>query len=63
MVSDAMVKMIFLSMPVFPGYFPFRKGSFAIFFTVKHIFHKIKLWLATAGRIGKERDGFEYEKD
>jgi len=62
-VSDAMLKFIFLSMPVSRRYFPLRKGSFLIFFTVKYIFHKIKLWLATAGRLGKERNGFEYEKN
>ena len=38
--------MVFLSMPVPGEFFPLRKGSFLIFFTVKHIFHKIKLWLA-----------------
>lgn len=47
-VSDAMVKIVFLSVPVFGGFFPLRKGSFQIFFTVKHIFFKIKLWLAEA---------------
>jgi hypothetical protein len=58
-----MVKMVFLSVPVSRGDFPLRKGSFSIFFTVKHIFHKIKLWQATAGRIGKERNGYQDEKD
>jgi len=41
-----MVKMVFLSVPVSCGYFPLRKGSLQIFFTVKQNFHKIKLWLA-----------------
>jgi hypothetical protein len=63
MVSDAMVKLIFLSMPVCPGYFPLRKGSFPIFFTVKQIFHKIKLWLAQPAASKTERNGIEYEKD
>jgi len=58
-----MMKVVFLSMPISGGYFPLRKGSFPIFFTVKQIFHKIKLWLATAGHVAKERNDLKYEKD
>jgi hypothetical protein len=54
MVSEGMAKIVFLSMCVSGGYFPLRKGSFRIFFTVKHIFHKIKLWLGEpANRVRK----------
>jgi hypothetical protein len=58
-----MVKLIFLSMPVSLGYFPLRKDSFRLFFTVKQFFHKIKLWLAQPAASKRERNGFEYEKD
>ena len=44
MVADAMVKIVFLLVPVSRGYFPLRKASLRLFFTVKHIFLKIKLW-------------------
>ena len=43
MVSDAMAKIVFLPMPVSGGFFPLRKVSFQLFFTVKQIFLKIKL--------------------
>jgi hypothetical protein len=46
MVSDGMVKIVFLSVPVSGRLFPLRKGNPAALFTVKHIFLKIKLWLA-----------------
>jgi len=49
-------------MPVYREYFPLRKGSFWIFFTVKHIFHKIKLWPAQTGRVWKKGKDFGYEK-
>ena len=44
MVSDAMMKIVFLPVPVSNGFFPLRKVSFRLFFTVKYIFLKIKLW-------------------
>jgi uncharacterized membrane protein YuzA (DUF378 family) len=44
MVSDAIAKIVFLPVPVSGGFFPLRKVSFRRFFTVKHIFFKIKLW-------------------
>jgi hypothetical protein len=43
MVSDAMAKIVFLSVPVSRGVFPLKKVSFPLFFTVKHVFIKIKL--------------------
>ena len=46
MVSDAMSKFVFLSMPVSGRIFSARgKATFPLFFTVKQIFLKIKLWL------------------
>lgn len=45
MVSEPMLKFVFLSMPVSSAIFRLGKGIFPIFFTVKHIFLKIKLWL------------------
>ena len=62
MVSDAMAKIVFLSVPVSGGFFPLRKGSFRLFFTVKHIFLKIKLWPARIGHSRKERKGSNMKK-
>jgi hypothetical protein len=45
MVSDAILKFVFLSVPVSPAFFPLEKGSLPLFFTVKQFFLKIKLWL------------------
>lgn len=45
MVSDAMLKFVFLSIPIYRAFFPLKKGSLPLFFTVKHVFPKIKLWL------------------
>jgi len=39
--------LVFLSVLVSRRFFPARKGSLQIFFTVKQIFFKIKLWAAT----------------
>jgi hypothetical protein len=51
-----MVKIVFLSVPVSGGYFPLRKGTCPAFFTVKHIFSRIKLWLVEpANREAKRR--------
>jgi len=44
MVSDAIRKIVFLSVPVSVASFPFRKDIFYRFFTVKHIFPNIKSW-------------------
>jgi len=38
-----MAKFVFLPVPVPQGFFPLRKLSFQLFFTVKHIFLKIKV--------------------
>jgi len=38
-----MTKIVFLPVPVSGGFFPFRKVSFQLYFTVKHLFLKIKL--------------------
>jgi uncharacterized membrane protein YuzA (DUF378 family) len=43
-VSDAIIEIVFLSVPVCGRSFLLKKGSSPIFFTVKHIFFKIKLW-------------------
>jgi hypothetical protein len=60
MVSDAMAKIVFLSVPVSGGAFPLRKVSFRVFFTVKHIFSKIKLCrMKSALRSGKESSNYE----
>ena len=57
MVSDAMLKFVFLSMPISPAFFPLKKGSLPLFFTVKQIFPKIKVWLT------KRKGSFQHEKD
>jgi hypothetical protein len=44
MVSDAIRKIVFLSVPVSVGSFPLRKDIFYGFFTVKQIFPNIKWW-------------------
>jgi hypothetical protein len=41
-----MEKLVFLPRPVPAGNFPLGKAAFPIFFTVKHIFLKIKSWPA-----------------
>jgi hypothetical protein len=38
-------------MPVPAGFFPLGKPNFLVFFTVKHVFLKIKWWPARAGPI------------
>jgi uncharacterized membrane protein YuzA (DUF378 family) len=49
-----MTKIVFLPVPVSGGFFPLRKASFPLFFTVKHLFFKIKLWPIEIGtRRGK----------
>ena len=62
MVSDAMAKIVFLPAPVSGGFFPLRKVSFALFFTVKQIFFKIKLWPKEFGTREVERKRSNYEK-
>jgi hypothetical protein len=62
MVSDAMVKIVFLSVSVFGGFFPFRKVSFQLFFTVQQIFLKIKLWPKEIGTREVERKRSKHEK-
>jgi uncharacterized membrane protein YuzA (DUF378 family) len=61
MVSDAMAKIVFLSVPVFGGVFPVRKVSFWLFFTVKYIFLKIKLWPKESA-LEKEKEAFKIMK-
>jgi hypothetical protein len=62
MVSDAMVKTVFLSGPVPAGFFPLRKDNSPIFFTVKHFFSKIKSWPDRAGPIERGKDSFQHEE-
>jgi hypothetical protein len=50
-----MAKIVFLPVPVSGGVFPLRKVSFRIFFTVKHIVFKIKLWPKEIGTGEVER--------
>ena len=50
MVSDSMAIIVFLSLPVPGVFFPLGKSNFPIFFTVKHIFFKIKSWPKRVGR-------------
>jgi uncharacterized protein len=62
MVSDAMVKTVFLLLPV-PGVsFPLRKGNLAIFFTVKHFFSKIKSWPGRDGPIERGKEVLNMKK-
>ena len=53
MVSDGMVKIVFLSVPVCGRFFQLRKGTSQAFFTVKQIFLKIKeKWTeSTTGKV------------
>ena len=62
MVSDAMAKIVFLSVPVCRGVFPLRKGSFRLFFTVKQIFLKIKLWPEKPATREAKRKRFNMKK-
>jgi len=62
MVSDAMVKIVFLSLPVPGGFFPLGKSNLPIFFTVKHFFFKIKSWPDRAGPPRKKEEGFQHEE-
>jgi len=56
MVSDGIVKIVFLSLPVPGVFFPLRKGNSSIFFTVKQLFLKIKLWPEGTGHPRGERE-------
>ena len=62
MVSDAMAKIVFLSVPASGGFFPLRKVSFGLFFTVKQIFLKIKLWPKEIGTREVERKRSNHEE-
>lgn len=62
MVSDAMAKIVFLPVPVSGGFFPVRKVGFRLFFTVKHFFLKIKLWLKEIGTREVERKRSNHEE-
>jgi hypothetical protein len=44
------------------GFFPLRKSNSLIFFTVKQIFFKIKLWPGRAGPIERGKDSFQNEE-
>jgi uncharacterized membrane protein YuzA (DUF378 family) len=46
-----MTKIVFLPVPVSGGVFPLRKLNFRIFFTVKHLFLKIKIWPKEIGAL------------
>lgn len=63
MVSEAMVKIVFLSVPVSETFFPLVKASFPIFFTVKHVFSKIKLWLTESATREKAKGSFQHEEN
>lgn len=60
MVSDAMVKIVFLSVSLCARVFPVRKTRSQQFFKVKQIFLKIKLWPAEPAN-EKERERSQYE--
>jgi uncharacterized membrane protein YuzA (DUF378 family) len=51
-----MAKFVFLSIPVSRPVFPVGKGSLRLFFTVKHVFFKIKLWLAKSQPVELGKD-------
>jgi hypothetical protein len=61
-VSDAIVKTVFLSLPVPAGFFPLGKNNLPLFFTVKQFFFKIKSWPDRAGQPRKKEEGFQHEK-
>jgi hypothetical protein len=62
MVSDAMVKLVFLSLPVPAGFFPLGKSNLPAFFTVKHFFFKIKSWPDRTGQPERKKKGSQHEK-
>jgi len=57
-----MTKIVFLPVPVSGGFFPFRKVSFQLYFTVKHLFLKIKLWPKEIGTREVERKRSNHEE-
>jgi len=58
-----MAKIVFLPLPVCGPVFPLRKVNFRLFFTVKHIFFKIKLWTKEmALEKWKGKGAFNYEE-
>jgi len=57
-----MVKDRFPLSAVAASFFLLRKAKRRIFFTVKHIFVKIKLWPVRAGLIERGKDGFQHEE-
>jgi hypothetical protein len=63
MVAEAMAKIVFLLVPVCSPVFPLGKVNFRLFFTVKHIFFKIKLWTKEmALEKWKGKEAFNYEE-
>src|SRR5579863_7981450 len=59
MASDAITKIVFLPVPVSRGFFPLKKVNFRLFFTVKQIFLKIKLWPIGIGTRKGKRSNHE----
>jgi uncharacterized membrane protein YuzA (DUF378 family) len=55
MVSDAMLKVFFLPVPVPYPFVPRRKSNLQLFFRVKHVFPTIKWWPTETGLIKSER--------
>jgi uncharacterized membrane protein YuzA (DUF378 family) len=58
MVSDAIVILVFLSLPVHGGFFPLGKSNLPVFFTVKHFCSTIKSWPDRNGRQKRKRTVF-----
>ena len=63
MVSDAMLKFVFLPIRISRPFFPVKKGSLPLFFTVKQVFPKIKLWLTMLATQEKRKGSFQHEED
>jgi uncharacterized membrane protein YuzA (DUF378 family) len=49
-------------MPVSPVFFRVKKGRSSLFFTVKHIFLKIKLWLTESSHPENRKEVFNMKK-
>jgi uncharacterized protein len=57
-----MSKVVFLSLPAAARYFPLRKVVLWMFFTVKHIFSRIKTWPAEKMAYRKARGTFNMKR-
>jgi hypothetical protein len=62
MVSVSIFKIAFVGLLFAAGFFPHRKYTLRVFFTIKRVFSKIKLWLAQPAGHEESKEFVVYEK-